>query len=147
MYHCSREGSSVNWTHFGLRSSVLNEGWGSGGGAVGDELCRLRVMENYRRGRDWSRWISDVPLCLLANPWWRTGKPGVCSPWGRKESDTTEWLNNKKQTGLYQNGAPTLPQRLGNGVLSSDAGWNDQYILWLPWMFSDGHFKWGDALS
>ena len=28
--------------------------------------------------------------------WWWTGRPGVlqsCSPWGRKESDTTEWLN------------------------------------------------------
>ena len=22
--------------------------------------------------------------------WWRTGKSGVCSPWGRQESDTTE---------------------------------------------------------
>ena len=25
--------------------------------------------------------------------WWWTGKPGVCSSWGRKESDTTERLN------------------------------------------------------
>ena len=22
------------------------------------------------------------------------GKPGCCSPWSHKESDTTEWLNN-----------------------------------------------------
>ena len=52
-------------------------------------------------------------------------------PWGHKESQKTEQLNNNKKnkTGLYQNGTPTLPQRLGNGVLSSDAGWNDQYIL------------------
>ena len=26
--------------------------------------------------------------------WWRTGKPGGCSPWGCKESDMTEQLNN-----------------------------------------------------
>ena len=98
MYHCGSEESSVNWTHFGLCGSVLNERWGSQGGAEGEELCRLREMENYRRGRGWSRWISDVPLCLLASPWWRTGKPGVCSPWGCKESDTTEQLNKNKQT-------------------------------------------------
>ena len=26
--------------------------------------------------------------------WWRTGKPGCSSPWGHKESDTNEQLNN-----------------------------------------------------
>ena len=28
--------------------------------------------------------------------WWRTGKPACCSPWGGKESDTTEQLNNNR---------------------------------------------------
>ena len=26
------------------------------------------------------------------------GGPACCSPWGRKESDTTEWLNNKNNS-------------------------------------------------
>ena len=25
--------------------------------------------------------------------WWWTGRPGICCPWGHKESDMTEWLN------------------------------------------------------
>ena len=29
--------------------------------------------------------------------WWWTGKPGICSPWGHKELDTTEWLNWTEQ--------------------------------------------------
>ena len=33
--------------------------------------------------------------------WWRTGKPGGCNPWGRKESDTSEWLNNNWAILLY----------------------------------------------
>ena len=38
--------------------------------------------------------------------WWRTEKPGCCGPWGRKESDTTERLNNNNKIflGLNQNG-------------------------------------------
>ena len=31
-------------------------------------------------------WISS-------RSWWWTRKLACCSPWGRKESDTTEWLN------------------------------------------------------
>ena len=29
------------------------------------------------------------------------GRLACCSPWGRKESDTTEWLNNNKNLYLY----------------------------------------------
>ena len=32
--------------------------------------------------------------------WWRTVKPACCSPWGHKESDTTEWLNWTELMGL-----------------------------------------------
>ena len=32
----------------------------------------------------------------------RQGRLTCYSPWGHKESDTTEWLNNKKQTIISQ---------------------------------------------
>ena len=43
----------------------------------------LRIPWTVRRSRVWAS---------LGN-WWWTGKPGVHSPWGPKELDTTEWLN------------------------------------------------------
>ena len=51
-------------------------------------------------GRGWDGWMASPTqwTWVLTNSrsWWWTGKP-VCSPWGRKESDMTEWLdsNNK----------------------------------------------------
>ena len=47
------------------------------------------------RGRQRMRWLDgiidsmDMNLSKLQR-WQRTGKPGVCSPWGHNESDTTE---------------------------------------------------------
>ena len=56
--------------------------------------------------REWDGWM--VPLTwwtwvwASSGSWWWTGMPGVgdgqvglvcCSPWGCKESETTEWLN------------------------------------------------------
>ena len=35
------------------------------------------------------------------------GSLGCCSPWGAKESDMTEWLNNKKNQGATYNGKLT----------------------------------------
>ena len=34
--------------------------------------------------------------------WWRTGKLACCSPLGRKESDTAEWLNRNNTYSMYQ---------------------------------------------
>ena len=36
----------------------------------------------------WHQWVW-----ASSRSWWWTGKPGVHSPWGCKESDMTEWLN------------------------------------------------------
>ena len=46
--------------------------------------------------------ITDSMAWVWASSgrWWRTGKPGGCSPWGRRESDKTEWLNNSKVPNL-----------------------------------------------
>ena len=41
----------------------------------------------------------------ISGRWWRIGKP-CCSPWGRKESDMTEWLNNNN-TGMRRAQQPT----------------------------------------
>ena len=60
--------------------------------------------------RGWEGWMASPTrwtwVSLDSGSWWWTGRPGVlqsvhggqgglecCSPWGRKESDTTEQLN------------------------------------------------------
>ena len=47
--------------------------------------------------RGWDGWMAPPTRWTRVWPssgsWWRTGKPGVLYPWGRKELDTTEWLN------------------------------------------------------
>ena len=40
---------------------------------------------NHRRGG--RVWVSS-------GRWWGQGSLACCTPWGRKELDTTEWLNN-----------------------------------------------------
>ena len=48
--------------------------------------------------RGWDGWMaSPTPwtwVWVSSRSWRWTGKPACCSPWGRKESDTTEWLSN-----------------------------------------------------
>ena len=58
---------------------------------------RLKAVgEGDNRGQD--GWMVSLTkwTWVWANSgrWWRTGKPGVCSPWGHKQSHTTERLNN-----------------------------------------------------
>ena len=47
--------------------------------------------------------------------WWRTGKPGVWSQWGCKESATTQQLNNNNRPSL---GLVTLPALVLNLISS-----------------------------
>jgi len=51
--------------------------------------------------RGWDVWMASLTqwTWVWANSgrWRRTGKPGCCSPWGSKESDRTEQLNNNNK--------------------------------------------------
>ena len=44
--------------------------------------------------RGWDRWMASLTqwtwVWINAVSWWWTGRPGVLSPWGCKESDTTQ---------------------------------------------------------
>ena len=56
---------------------------------------RLKVGEGDNRG--WDGWMASLTqwawVWVNSGSWWWTGRPRVCSPWGCKELDTTEWLN------------------------------------------------------
>ena len=41
----------------------------------------------------WFAWHHWTKVWASSGSWWWTGRPGVCSPCGCKESDTTEQLN------------------------------------------------------
>ena len=47
--------------------------------------------------RGWDGWMASLTRCTCvwvdSGSWWWTGRPGVLQSWGRKELDTTEWLN------------------------------------------------------
>ena len=64
------------------------------------ERCWGRLKaggEGDDRGQD--GWMASLTqwtwVWASSRRWWRTRKPSSCSPWGRKESDMAEWLNNK----------------------------------------------------
>ena len=52
--------------------------------------------EGDERGRD--GWMASLTrwswVWVSSGSWWWTGRPGCCCPWGRKESDTTEWTTS-----------------------------------------------------
>ena len=47
---------------------------------------------------EWDGWMASPTqwrwVWAGSRRWWRTEKPGMLHPWGCKEMDTTEWLNN-----------------------------------------------------
>jgi len=62
---------------------------------------KLKTGEGDDRG--WNDWMASLTQWAWV---WASSRDGeaqgslvFCSPWGRKESDTTEWLNNNK--GLF----------------------------------------------
>ena len=62
-------------------------------------LMIWKIEDRRRRGNQRVRWLDSTTDAMdmnLANfrRWWGTGRPGCCSPLGRKESDSTGWLNN-----------------------------------------------------
>ena len=62
---------------------------------------RLKAAEGD--DREWNGWMTSptqgTRVWASSRRWWRTGKPGLLySPWGHKESDTTEQLNHNKSS-------------------------------------------------
>ena len=51
-----------------------------------------------RRRRGWDGWTASLMqwtwTWAISRRWWGTRRPVCCSPWGCKESETTEWLSN-----------------------------------------------------
>ena len=64
---------------------------------IGKDWCweRLKVGEGDDRG--WDGWMASPTqwtwVWVNSRSWWWTRRLACCSPWGCKESDTTEWLN------------------------------------------------------
>ena len=54
-------------------------------------------LEGEGDDRGWGGWMASPTrwmwVWVNSGSWWWTGRPGVPSPWGRKELDTTERLN------------------------------------------------------
>ena len=44
---------------------------------------------------EWHHWLNGYEFEQALGVGDGQGTLACCSPWGRKESDTTEWLNNK----------------------------------------------------
>ena len=71
----------------------------------GHLMCRTEPLEKTlmlgkiegRRRRGWYGWMASPTqwtwVWVNHGSWWWTGRPGGFSPWGRKESDTTDQLN------------------------------------------------------
>ena len=69
------------------------------------ELTHLKrpwCWERLRAGgegddRGWDGWMASLTqwtwIWVNSGSWWWTGSLGVCSSWGCKESERTEWLN------------------------------------------------------
>ena len=51
--------------------------------------------------RGWDGWMASPPWCTWvwasSRSWWWTGTLACCSPWGCKQSDTTQGLNWTEQ--------------------------------------------------
>ena len=68
-----------------------------------------KIKGKRRKGRERMRWLDSITDSVdmnLSKPWRDSGGQGslaCCSPWGCKESDMTEQLNNNKR-GLSSRG-------------------------------------------
>ena len=65
---------------------------------------RLWCWESLKAGgegdnRGWDGWMASrwTWVWISSGSWWWTGNLVCCSPWSRKELDTTEWLNWTEQ--------------------------------------------------
>ena len=57
-----------------------------------------RIEGRRRRKRQRMRWLDGITnllgMSLSSGSWWWQGSLACCSPWGHKELDTTEQMNN-----------------------------------------------------
>ena len=86
-------------------------------------------------------WLDGHEFWVSSRSWWWTGSLVCCSPWGRKESDTTERLNrtelNLKDKALCENQREhSLLQwniHVPASVLPLTASHTTSLGLFLPW--------------
>ena len=66
-------------------------------------FCWKRLKAGEGDDRGWDGWMASLTQWTWvwgnSRRWWRTQKPGVRSPWGCKELDTTELLDNNNTVG------------------------------------------------
>ena len=59
--------------------------------------CWARLKTGEGDDRRWDGWMASLTLwtwvLVGSGSWWWQGGLACCSPWGRNELDTTEWLN------------------------------------------------------
>ena len=62
---------------------------------IGKDSDGGKDWRQEEKGMTWLYGITDswTWVWVSSRSWWRTGILVCCSPWGCKESDTTEWLN------------------------------------------------------
>jgi len=91
----SLEGLMLKLQYFGYQMWIMD--------SLGKTLI-LGKIEGRRRGWQRMRWLDgitdsvDMSLSRLQEIVKDRGSLMWCSPWNRKELDTTEWLNNNKPT-------------------------------------------------
>ena len=65
-----------------------------------DPWCWERSRARERDDRGWDGWMTSPTqwtwVGASSRIWWKTGKPGVLSPWCHKKSDIIEWMNNRE---------------------------------------------------
>ena len=73
--------------------------------------------QKEKRVAGWDGWMAS-PIqwtwtWAKSRRWWGTGRPGICSPWGCKESDTTWRLHNHTNQPLSFSGLTFPTSSLG----------------------------------
>ena len=116
--------------------------------------CWERLKAGEGNGRRWDGWMASPTqwTWVRANSgsWWRTVKPGSCSPWYWKESDMTKWLisnnNSFKKVlpswlwDLYQRSPLLTPSYLGvrisTWILQETQTFRPQHLLFSVSLFT-----------